>query len=269
MNKMIWTGAIAAVMLFIIAIFAPVLTTYDFKNQDIASRLQPPSANHIFGTDELGRDLFTRMVYGARVSITVGIIAVLISTIIGVLLGSLAGYFGGWIDNVIMRFVDIMLTIPTLFLILMLIVFLGPSLINIMIIIGLTSWTDIARIIRAEVMAIKKLAYVDAARLIGLSKRDIILKHILPNTLGPVFVYMTFGISGAILTESGLSFLGLGVQPPMPSWGNILTSGKDYIETAWWLVIYPGMAIFIAVFSYNILGEGLRDFFNPRLKKEE
>ena len=165
-----------------------------------------------------------------------------------------------------MRLVDVMLTIPTLFLILMMVVFLGPSIINIMIIIGLTSWTDIARIIRAEVMSVKKTAYVDAARLIGLGRARIIIRHILPNIMGPVFVYMTFGISGAILTESGLSFLGLGVQPPYPSWGNILTAGKDYISTAWWLVLFPGIAIFMAVFSCNIMGEGLRDRFNPRIK---
>lgn len=268
MNKMILTGAIVAVLLILSAIAAPLLTSYDYKTQDISIRLSSPDIKHIFGTDELGRDVFSRMLYGARISMTVGIIAVLISALIGILLGSVAGYFGGLIDNIIMRFVDIMLTIPTLFLILMLIVFLGPSIINVMIIIGLTSWTDIARLIRAEVMSVKKLAYVDAAKLIGLKKRTIILKHIMPNILGPIFVYMTFGISGAILTESGLSFLGLGVQPPYPSWGNILTAGKDYIHTAWWMVFYPGLAIFIAVFSYNILGEGLRDYFNPRLKKE-
>jgi peptide/nickel transport system permease protein len=191
---------------------------------------------------------------------------VLISTIIGLLIGSIAGYFGGIIDSTAMRLVDVMLTIPTLFLILMMVVFLGPSIINIMIIIGLTSWTDIARIIRAEVMSVKKTAYVDAARLIGLGRARIIIRHILPNIMGPVFVYMTFGISGAILTESGLSFLGLGVQPPYPSWGNILTAGKDYISTAWWLVLFPGIAIFMAVFSCNIMGEGLRDRFNPRIK---
>jgi peptide/nickel transport system permease protein len=196
----------------------------------------------------------------------VGVIAVLISTIIGLLIGSIAGYFGGIIDSTAMRLVDVMLTIPTLFLILMMVVFLGPSIINIMIIIGLTSWTDIARIIRAEVMSVKKTAYVDAARLIGLGRARIIIRHILPNIMGPVFVYMTFGISGAILTESGLSFLGLGVQPPYPSWGNILTAGKDYISTAWWLVLFPGIAIFMAVFSCNIMGEGLRDRFNPRIK---
>jgi peptide/nickel transport system permease protein len=264
---MILTGVFAAVLLIFAALAAPLLTSYDYKAQDISERLSPPGAKHIFGTDELGRDIFTRMLYGARVSMTVGIIAVLISSVIGVLLGAVAGFFGGLIDNIIMRFVDIMLTIPTLFLILMLIVFLGPSIVNVMIIIGLTSWTDIARLIRAEVMSIKKLAYIDAARLIGLNKMTIIFRHIMPNILGPIFVYMTFGISGAILTESGLSFLGLGVQPPYPSWGNILSAGKDYISTAWWMIFFPGLAIFIAVFSYNILGEGLRDYFNPRLKE--
>jgi peptide/nickel transport system permease protein len=267
MNKMVLTGAICAALLVLTAAIAPVLTKYDYKEQNIGERLQPPGASHIFGTDEFGRDLFSRMVYGARISMLVGVFAVLISTIIGILIGTIAGYFGGVVDSIAMRFVDIMLTIPTLFLILMLVVFLGPSIINIMIIIGLTSWTEIARIIRAEVLAVKKQAYVDAARLMGFGRAYIIARHILPNILGPVFVYMTFGISGAILTESGLSFLGLGVQPPYPSWGNILTAGKDYIDTAWWLILFPGLAIFFAVFSCNILGEGLRDQFNPKLKK--
>ena len=266
MNKMVLTGAIMAGLLVFTAVIAPALTKYDYRAQNLSERLLPPGARHIMGTDELGRDLFSRMVYGARVSMTVGVIAVLISTIIGLLIGSIAGYFGGIIDSTAMRLVDVMLTIPTLFLILMMVVFLGPSIINIMILIGLTSWTDIARIIRAEVMSVKKTAYVDAARLIGLGRARIIIRHILPNIMGPVFVYMTFGISGAILTESGLSFLGLGVQPPYPSWGNILTAGKDYISTAWWLVLFPGIAIFMAVFSCNIMGEGLRDRFNPRIK---
>lgn len=269
MNKMILTGIIITALLVIFAVFAPLFSSYDYKEQNIYQRLQPPSTKHLMGTDEYGRDVFTRMLYGARISMSVGLIAVLISAFIGIILGSISGYFGGVVDNIIMRFVDIILTIPTLFLILILVVFLGPSIFNIMFIIGLTSWTDIARIMRAEVMSLKKIAFVDAARLIGLRKRDIILKHILPNALSPVFVYMTFGISGAILIESGLSFLGLGVQPPYPSWGNILTAGKDYIHSAWWMVLYPGLAIFLSVFGFNILGEGLRDFLNPRLKKED
>ncbi len=268
MNKMILTGLTIVSILIFFAVCAPLLSSYDYKEQNISKRLLPPSSKHIMGTDEYGRDVFTRMLYGARISMSVGLIAVLISAFIGIILGSISGYFGGIVDNIIMRFVDIVLTIPTLFLILILVVFLGPSIFNIMFIIGLTSWTDIARIMRAEVMSLKKIGFVDAARLIGLRKRDIILKHILPNALSPVFVYMTFGISGAILIESGLSFLGLGVQPPEPSWGNILTAGKDYIHSAWWMIAYPGLAIFLSVFGFNILGEGLRDYLNPKLRKE-
>jgi len=268
MNKMILTGLTIVVLLVFMAVCAPLLSSYDYKEQNISQRLAPPSSKHLMGTDEFGRDVFTRMLYGARISMSVGLIAVLISAFIGIILGSVSGYFGGIVDNIIMRFVDIVLTIPTLFLILILVVFLGPSIFNIMFIIGLTSWTDIARIMRAEVMSLKKIGFVDAARLIGLRKRDIILKHILPNALSPVFVYMTFGISGAILIESGLSFLGLGVQPPNPSWGNILTAGKDYIHSAWWMIAYPGFAIFLSVFGFNILGEGLRDYLNPKLRKE-
>jgi peptide/nickel transport system permease protein len=268
MNKMMVLGLAIVAVMAALAIAAPVLSPYDYKAQDISQRLLPPSSQHLMGTDELGRDVLSRMLNGGRVSLAVGIIAVMIASIIGIALGAVSGFFGGVTDSIIMRTVDIVLTIPTLFLILMLIVFLGPSLVNIMIIIGLTSWTDIARIIRAEVMSIKKTAYVDAARLIGIRRRDIIFRHILPNAIAPIFVYMTFGISGAILTESGLSFLGLGVQPPMPSWGNILTAGKDYINSAWWLIAFPGLAIFLSVFGYNILGEGLRDYLNPKLKKE-
>jgi len=268
MNRMVLTGIIIVCSLGILAVFAPVFSSYDYREQNISDRLQPPSSQHLMGTDEFGRDVFTRMLYGARISMSVGLMAVLISSFIGILLGSISGYLGGWVDNVIMRFVDIVLTIPTLFLILILVVFLGPSIFNIMFIIGLTSWTDIARIMRAEVMKLKKSGFVDAARLTGLNKMSIIIKHILPNAISPIFVYMTFGISGAILTESGLSFLGLGVQPPAPSWGNILTAGKDYIHSAWWMVAYPGFAIFLSVFGFNVLGEGLRDYLNPKLKKE-
>ena len=267
MNKRTLAGLLGVGILVLAALFAPVLTPYAPNTQSVVERLTAPSVKHILGTDELGRDVLSRMLYGGRVSMSVGIIAVLIATFIGLLVGALAGYYGGVMDNIIMRTVDIILTIPTLFVILMIVVFLGPSITNIMIIIGLTSWPDIARIIRAEVMSIKKAPYIDATRVLGLPKKMIIAKHIMPNALGPVFVYMIFGVSGAILTESGLSFLGLGVQPPAASWGNILSSGKDYIETGWWLTAFPGLAIFLAVFSYNLLGEGLRDFFNPKLSR--
>ena len=242
-----------------------MLTAYDPAGQSLSERLQSPSVKHLLGTDELGRDVFTRMVYGARVSLSVGMIAVVISLALGVFFGAVAGYFGGIIDQVIMRFVDILLCIPTLFLILMLIAYLGPSIVNVMIVIGITSWMDIARLVRAEFLSLKEREYALAAKASGASHARMIFLHILPNALSPVFVSVTFGVAGAILLESGLSFLGLGVQPPMPSWGNILTSGKDYIEVAWWLTAFPGIAIFVTVMAYNLFGEGLRDALDPRL----
>ncbi len=264
-NKLALLGAWIVLLLSLLALAAPLLAPCSPFEQDIGNRLLSPSSRHYCGTDELGRDIFSRMLYGARVSLSVGFIAVFISTIIGILLGALAGYFGGGVDNLIMRFVDIMLSIPTLFFILMLIVFLGPSIFNVMLIIGLTGWTDLARLVRAEFLSLKNREYVLSARVAGASNNRIIFHHILRNALSPVFVSVIFGVGGAILLESGLSFLGLGVQPPDASWGNILSSGKDYIEKAWWLTVFPGLAIFVTVMSYNLLGEGLRDAVDPRL----
>jgi len=264
-NKLALSGASVIILLSVLAIFAPLIAPFSPEEQNIAERLLAPGAKHLCGTDEFGRDVFSRMLSGARVSLSVGFIAVIISTIIGILIGAAAGYFGGWVDSVLMRFVDTMLTIPAIFLILMLSVYLGPSIVNVMFIIGLTGWMDLSRLVRAEFLTLKKREYILAARVSGASDRRIIFKHILPNALSPVFVSVIFGVGGAILIESGLSFLGLGVQPPDASWGNILTSGKDYIERAWWLTVCPGLAIFITVMSYNIFGEGLRDALDPRL----
>jgi len=258
-------GAGLVVVLLMLSLAAPLLTPYAPNAQNLALRLQPPSTAHWLGTDEFGRDVFARMLYGGRVSLSVGLVAVVIATLIGIFLGALAGYFGGWVDQVIMRLVDIVLCIPTLFLILMLIVFVGPSLFNIMLIIGLTSWTELSRLVRAEFLTLKQRDYVQAARALGAPDLRIIFRHILPNALAPVFVSATFGVAGAILLESGLSFLGLGVQPPYPSWGNILTAGKDYITQAWWLTLAPGLAIFLTVLGYNLLGDSLRDLLDPRL----
>lgn len=258
-------GAGIVLALVVLSLCAPWLTHFDPNAQDLAFRLQGPSLRHWLGTDEFGRDVWTRMLYGGRVSLSVGLIAVFIATLIGVIVGAVAGYFGGWVDQVLMRTVDIVLCIPTLFLILMLIVFIGPSLFNIMLIIGLTSWTELSRLVRAEFLTLKHRDYVQAARALGATHGRIIFRHILPNALAPVFVSATFGVAGAILLESGLSFLGLGVQPPYPSWGNILTAGKDYITQAWWLTLAPGLAIFLTVLGYNLLGDGLRDILDPRL----
>lgn len=264
-NKLAKVGLLIIVALILTAIFSPLISTHNPIEGNILERLQPPAKNHFLGTDEMGRDVFSRMIYGTRISISIGIIAVGISVIVGTFLGLISGYFGGKIDTIIMRFVDIMLCFPTFFLILMVIAFLEPNIYNVMIVIGLTSWTGLARLVRGETLSIKERDFIIAAKGLGLKKRRIIFVHILPNVIAPVIVASILGVGAAILTESGLSFLGLGVQPPTPSWGNILTSGKDYIHIAWWLSLFPGLAILITVLSWNLLGEGLRDVFDPRI----
>jgi peptide/nickel transport system permease protein len=217
------------------------------------------------GTDELGRDVYSRMLYGAQVSLGVGTLAVILSTVIGIFLGAAAGSFGGWADAAIMRSVDILLCIPSLILVLALIVFLGPGIRNVVLVIALTGWTDMARLVRAEILSLREREFVLAARAIGAGPFRLIFRHLLPNALGPVYVAVTFGVSGAIMLESSLSFLGLGVQPPTPSWGNLLTSGKDYVQLgAWWLVLFPGAAICGTMLLIYLFGEGLREYTNPK-----
>ncbi|SKA77700.1 ABC transporter permease [Desulfobaculum bizertense] len=249
------------------AILAPLIAPFDPTAIDVNNILQPPSTVHLLGTDALGRDILSRMLYGGRVSLWVGFVAVGLSVSIGLVLGLVAGYFGGLTDEVIMRGVDVMLCFPSFFLILAVIAFLEPSLVNIMIVIGLTSWMGVARLVRAEALALRKRDYVLAARAAGAGPVRIIFTHILPNTLAPVLVSATLGVAGAILTESSLSFLGLGVQPPMPSWGNILMEGKDVLRFAPWISFYPGFAILLTVLGYNLAGEALRDLLDPRLRQ--
>jgi len=246
------------------AAFAPFIAKYDPAQQELSQRLVSPSGSHLLGTDDLGRDVFSRMLYGARISVSVGFFAALLTVIIGSLFGLLSGYFGGVIDSVLMRFTDIMLCFPTFFLILLVIAFFEPNIYNVMIVIGLTSWTGLARIVRAEVLTVREREFVLASKMLAVSRFRLFFVHILPNVISPIIVYCALGIGGAILTESGLSFLGLGVQPPMSSWGQILMQGKDYIYTAWWLSLFPGAAILITVLSFNLIGEALRDAFDPK-----
>ena len=264
-NRLALAGAVVVLLLVLVAIFAPVIVPYDPYQIDVDAILLPPSPSHLFGTDELGRDVFSRMVYGSRVSLQVGFVAAGLATAVGVLLGALAGYYGGKVEALIMRFTDMMLCFPTFFLILAVIALLEPGINNIMAVIGLTSWMGVARLVRAEFLTLKEREFVVAARSLGASDLRVIFRHMLPNAMAPVLVALTLGVAGAILTESGLSFLGLGVQPPLASWGNILNQGKANIEIAWWLSLFPGLAILITVLGYNLLGEGIRDALDPRL----
>ena len=265
-NRMALAGGAIVLFMFLMAVAAS-FTSIDPAAIDISKSLQPPSWEHPLGTDDLGREVLVRMLYGARISLLVGFVAVGISTLIGILCGALAGYYGGWVDAVMMRFVDIMLCFPTFFLILAVIAFLEPSIWNIMIVIGLTSWMGVARLVRAEFLSLRQRDFVLAAQTLGASDGRLIFRHILPNALSPVLVSATLGVAGAILTESALSFLGIGVQPPTPSWGNMLIIGKQTLGSAWWLSVFPGLAILITVLGYNLLGEGIRDALDPRIKE--
>jgi peptide/nickel transport system permease protein len=268
-NKLAVAGGIVVLILFVVAVIAPLIAPYNPNDIDRRHILEPPGLHHLLGTDDLGRDVLSRMIYGSRISLAVGFVAIGIATVVGMILGAIAGYYSGWFDRIIMRFIDIMLSIPTFFLILAVIAFIGPSIWNIMVVIGLTAWMGVARLVRAEFLSLKEREFVLAARAVGAGDFRIIFRHIMINGMSPVFVSAVLGIAGAVLIESALSFLGIGVQPPTPSWGNILTLGKDNIEIAWWLSLYPGLAILITVLSYNLLGEGLRDALDPRLWEAE
>ena len=263
-NKFALTGLIIIALLIVVALFAPVISPYTPSEQNVFERLQAPSLTHVFGTDDLGRDVFTRMIFGARISLAVGFISVFIILVIGTFLGIVSGYYGGKIDYIIMRFTDIVLCFPTFFLIILVIAFIEPNIYNVMIVIGVTSWPGLARLVRAEVLSLKEREFILVSKMMAISNIKIFFVHILPNIISPLMVYSSLAIGGAILTESALSFLGLGVQPPMPSWGQILTSGKDYIYMAWWLSLFPGIAILVTVLAFNLVGEAIRDIFDPK-----
>ena len=264
-NIMLILGLMLVLGMSLAALFAPLLAPFDPNELHLDDILLPPCATYPLGTDRLGRDVLSRLLYGGQVSLWVGFVAVGISISIGTALGLVSGYFRGIADEIIMRGVDVMLCFPSFFLILAVVAFLEPSLTNIMVVIGLTSWMGIARLVRAETLSLRERDFVSAARLSGVSTKNILLRHILPNALAPVTITAILGIGGAILTESGLSFLGLGVQPPQASWGNMLMEGKAVIEDAPWLSLFPGLAILLTVLGYNLLGESLRDMLDPRL----
>lgn len=265
-NRRALVGLAIIILIILTAILAPVISPYSPTQTHLRNRLDAPSSDHLLGTDRMGRDILSRIIYGTRISLMVGFVAVIVAGTIGIVLGSISGYFGGGIDSLIMRIVDILLAFPSILLAISLVAVLGASLFNVILAIGLVSWVTYARIVRAEFLTHKNTEFVLAARAIGASDFRIIQKHILPNSLAPVIVMATLGMAGAIITESSLSFLGLGVQPPTPSWGGMLSEGRSVIRQAWWVSTFSGLAIMITVLAFNLLGDGLRDALDPKLK---
>ncbi|WP_312431976.1 ABC transporter permease [Lacrimispora sp.] len=268
-NKGALAGGIVIVILILVSLFAGFFLDYDTQviGQNVAERLQGPSLRHWFGTDEVGRDIFSRIMYGTRYSLSVGVAAVVIGLVIGVTLGAFAGYFGGAAENIIMRCVDILGAIPGILLAIVIVSVLGQSIFNLMLAIGITSVPQFVRITRAAVLTVKNEEYVEAAKTIGLSHRKIIFRHILPNCLSPIIVQTTLRMASAIISASGLSFLGLGVPAPQPEWGALLSAGRKYIREYSYMTVFPGLAIMITVLSLNLVGDGLRDALDPKLKQ--
>ncbi|GGB54027.1 ABC transporter permease subunit [Virgibacillus dakarensis] len=266
-SKTSFIGLCIILILILTAIFAPMIATHNPIEQNIIDRYQAPSSDHLLGTDELGRDIFSRIVHGSRISIQIGVIAVGIALIVGVLLGGIAGYFGRWVDQIIMRIIDIMMAFPSILLAIALVAVLGPSLRNAMIAVGIVGVPQFARIVRSAVLSVKETEYVEAARAIGAKHGRVLMQHVLPNCLAPIIVQTTLSIGTAILDAAGLSFLGLGAQPPTPEWGAMLSDGRAALQNAPWVVAFPGIAIFFVVLGFNLFGDGLRDALDPRLKQ--
>jgi oligopeptide transport system permease protein len=267
-NKMAMGGGIVVIFLIVVSFLAPLIAPYSYEAQDLNLYAVGPRAHHWFGTDTLGRDIFSRLLYGGRVSMEVGLAATAVSLVIGVLYGAIAGYIGGRLDNAMMRFVDIMYSMPFIIFVILLMVLFGRNFYLLFVAIGAVEWLTMARIVRGQVAALKHQEFIEAVRALGLRKRRIILRHIIPNTLGPVVVYATLTVPSVMLLEATLSFLGLGVQPPMSSWGLMINEGAQYIEEAPWLLIFPGAALALTLFSLNFLGDGLRDALDVRASKD-
>ncbi|MBI2122980.1 MAG: ABC transporter permease, partial [Armatimonadetes bacterium] len=236
------------------------------RDSDLNNYLQPPGGSFLLGADLLGRDVYSRIVYGTRISLGVGAAVQASALTLGMTLGLLSGFYGGWIDNMIMRVAEVIFAFPGLLFAIAIMAVIGPSLYNVFLALGLVGWTSLARVVRGQVLAIKQQEYVDAAKVLGASNARIIMRHVLPNTVAPAIILVTLGIGGAILAEASLSFLGLGAQPPTPSWGSMLSTGRDYLLQAPWLSIFPGLAIFVTVMGFNLLGDGLRDLLDPRMQ---
>ncbi len=260
-------GLAVILLLIFVALFAEFLAPYSYSKQNLSHMFETPSQQHLLGTDEFGRDILSRLIFGARISLQVGFIAVGIALIVGGMLGAMAGYYGGWIDNGIMRVMDVLLSIPQTLLAIAIAAALGPGLFNLMIAVGISAVPNYARIVRSSVLSIREMEFIEAARAVGSSDLRIILKHIIPNSMAPIIVQSTLGVASAILNAAGLSFIGLGIQPPYPEWGAMLSGGRQYIRDYPHLTLYPGLAIMFTILALNFLGDGLRDALDPKLKR--
>ncbi len=263
-NKSVFWGVTVIALLLAASLLAPLISPADPLAQNLRASLNPPDGSRVFGTDSLGRDVFSRIVYGSRISLIVGVSVLTLTMLVGTILGTAAGYFGGILDSVIMRVSDVLMSFPPLVLAMIVMVFTGPGVVNLVGVLVIIRWPQFARLIRGQVISTKNMTFVDAARIAGTPPAGIVLKHILPNCFLPVIAYATMSIGAIIVDETALSFLGLGIQPPDPSWGVMLADAKNYISVAPWLVVFPGLAIMITVFGFNLLGDGVGYLLNPK-----
>ena len=265
-NRLAMAGLVFLILMILISIFAPLIAPYGYETQDLYNMFALPSAEHPFGTDNLGRDIFSRIIYGGRASLTIGFASVAVSAVFGMTLGAIAGYYGGKVDMVIMRVLDVFQAVPAILMSIAISATLGPGLVNAILAIGLSTIPGYSRMTRASFMSVQGMEYIEAARAIHCGDRRIVLKHVLPNAVSPMIVQMTMGVGSCISVAAMLSFIGLGVQPPSPEWGAMLSAGRNYIRDYWHIVLFPGLAIMLTVLSLNMLGDGLRDALDPRLK---
>ena len=266
-NKAAMFGLIVLIVLIVCAIIPQYIAPYGYDDQNYSERFLPPSLTHLMGTDNFGRDIFSRIIYGCRTSVQIGLISVGIAAVVGGILGAVAAFYGGATDNIIMRCFDVLLAIPSTLLAISIAASLGPGLFNLMVAVGISSVPTYARVVRASVLTVKGQEFVEAAKAVGASDFRMIFSHMIPNAIAPVIVQATLGVAGAILSAAGLSFLGLGIEPPTPEWGSMLSSGRQYIRDYWYVVTFPGLAIMLTVFALNLFGDGLRDALDPRLKR--
>jgi len=265
-HRIALVGTIVMLLIVLACVLAPLISSYDPTKTSILDRYAPPGGEHPMGTDDLGRDQFTRILYGGQISILIGLLSVLLSLLIGTVIGALAGFFGGWVDNLLMRFTDFALAFPSLFLLILLVSVFGSQFWIIVLVIGGLRWMSTARLVRSSFLSLKEKEFVEAARAVGSNGWRIAVQHIMPNALSPLIVTATLGMAGGIIAESSLSFLGLGIQKPLASWGNMLQDAQDVVNSAPWLAIFPGLMIFLTVLSINFIGDGLRDALDPRGK---